>query len=376
MTETVDCVVIGAGVVGLAMARALAMAGREVIVLEAEDAIGTVTSSRNSEVIHAGIYYPEGSLKARLCRAGRDRLYGYLGEHGIDHARCGKLVVATTEAELEPLRAVERKARANGVEDIRWIGAPDAIGMEPALTCVAALISPSTGILDSHAYMLSLQGEAEDHGAAVAFLSPVTGGRADGGSIVLDVGGEQPTALACRAVVNCAGLGAQAVARSIAGVPPQTVPPLHYAKGNYFTLAGRAPFEHLVYPVPGSASLGLHYTRDLGGQGRFGPDVEWVDAIDYQVDPGRADAFYAAIRRYWPELPDGTLNPGYSGIRPKLQAPGEPAADFVFQGPETHGVDGLVNLFGIEFPGLTASLALADAVVEGFGLNRVTGISS
>ena len=198
--------------------------------------------------------------------------------------------------------------------------------------------------------MLSLQGEAEDHGAAVAFLSPVTGGRADGGSIVLDVGGEQPMALACRTVVNCAGLGAQAVARSIAGVPPQTVPPLHYAKGNYFHLAGRAPFERLVYPVPGTASLGLHYTRDLGGQGRFGPDVEWVDAIDYRVDPGRADAFYAAIRRYWPGLPDGALNPGYSGIRPKLQAPGEPAADFVFQGPETHGVDGLVNLFGIESP--------------------------
>jgi L-2-hydroxyglutarate oxidase LhgO len=224
--------------------------------------------------------------------------------------------------------------------------------------------------------MLSLQGEAEDYGAAVAFVSPVTGGRADGGSIVLDVGGEQPMSLACRTVVNCAGLGAQAVARSIAGVPPQTVPPLHYAKGNYFQLAGRAPFERLVYPVPGTASLGLHYTRDLGGQGRFGPDVEWVDAIDYRVDPGRADAFYAAIRRYWPGLPDGALNPGYSGIRPKLQAPGEPAADFVFQGPETHGVDGLVNLFGIESPGLTASLAIADAVVEGFGLNRVRGISS
>jgi L-2-hydroxyglutarate oxidase LhgO len=366
----VDCVVIGAGVVGLAMARALALAGREVVILEAEDAIGTVTSSRNSEVIHAGIYYPEGSLKARLCRSGRDRLYDYLGAHGIDHARCGKLVVATTEAELEPLRAVESKARANGVEDIRWIGGADAIALEPELTCIAALISPSTGILDSHAYMLSLRGEAEDHGAAIAFRSPVTSGRVDGGSVTLEVGGDQPMALACRTVVNCAGLGAQGVARSIAGVPPESVPALRYAKGNYFYLTGRAPFEHLIYPVPGLASLGLHYTRDLGGQGRFGPDVEWVDAIDYRVDPARAETFYAAIRRYWPALADGALSPGYSGVRPKLQAPGEPAADFVFQGPETHGIEGLINLFGIESPGLTASLAIADAVVERFGLVR------
>ncbi len=363
-----DCVVIGAGVVGLAMARALARSGREVIVLEAEDAIGTVTSSRNSEVIHAGIYYPEGSLKARLCRSGRDRLYRYLGEHGIDHARCGKLVVATSEAELAPLRAVEQKALANGVEDIRWIGGGEAMALEPRLECVAALISPSTGILDSHGYMLSLQGEAEDHGAAVAFRSPVTGGRAGTGGITLDVGGEQPMALACRTVVNCAGLGAQAVARSIAGVPHACVPALRYAKGNYFHLTGRAPFERLIYPVPGAAGLGIHYTRDLGGQGRFGPDVEWIDAIDYRVDPARAETFYAAIRRYWPALPDHALNPGYSGVRPKLQAPGEPAADFVFQGPETHGVDGLINLFGIESPGLTASLAIADTVTQQFGL--------
>jgi L-2-hydroxyglutarate oxidase LhgO len=376
MTETVDCVVIGAGVVGLAMARALALSGREVIVLEAEDAIGTATSSRNSEVIHAGIYYPVGSLKACLCRAGRDMLYRYLGEHGIDHARCGKLVVATTEAELEPLRAVERKALANGVEDIRWISGRDAMNLEPHLECVGALMSPSTGILDSHAFMLSLQGEAEDHGAAVAFLSPATGGRADTGAITLNVGGEQPMALACRTVVNCAGLGAQAGARSIAGVPPETVPPLRYAKGNYFTLAGRAPFERLIYPVPDTAGLGVHYTRDLGGQGRFGPDAEWVDAIDYRVDAGRADSFYAAIRRYWPALPGNTLNPGYSGIRPKLQAPGEPAADFVFQGTEAHGVDGLINLFGIESPGLTASLAIADAVVERFGLGLLAGSQS
>ena len=370
MTETVDCVVIGAGVVGLAIARALAMAGREVIVLEAEDAIGTATSSRNSEVIHAGIYYPEGSLKARLCRAGRDQLYQYLNEHGIDYARCGKLVVATIDAELEPLRAVESRARGNGVEDIRWIGADEAIGLEPHLTCIAALISPSTGILDSHAYMLSLQGEAEDHGAAIAFLCPVLGGRAERGTITLDVGGDQPMELACRTAVNCAGLGAQGVARSIQGMPPETVPPLHYAKGNYFHLSGRAPFERLIYPVPGAAGLGIHYTRDLGGQGRFGPDVEWIDAIDYQVEPSRADSFYAAIRRYWPALPDDALTPDYCGVRPKLQAPGEPAADFMFQGPETHGINGLINLFGIESPGLTASLAIADTVVEHFGLAK------
>lgn len=371
MTETVDCVVIGAGVVGLAMARALAIAGRDVIVLEAEDAIGTITSSRNSEVIHAGIYYPSGSLKARLCRKGRDMLYCYLGEHGIDHARCGKLVVATTAIELEQLRVVEQKALGNDVEDIRWISGSDAMSLEPQLECVGALLSPSTGILDSHAYMLSLQGEAEDHGAAVAFLSPVTSGRADNGSIVLQVGGEQPMELTCRTVVNCAGLGAQSVSRSIAGVPPETVPNLYYAKGNYFYFSGRAPFTRLIYPVPGTASLGLHYTRDLGGQGRFGPDVEWVDSINYQVTPERADSFYAAIRRYWPALPDDSLKPGYSGIRPKLQAPGQPAADFVFQGPETHGVDGLINLFGIESPGLTASLAIAEAVTEHFGVGRL-----
>jgi len=367
MAEAVDCVVVGAGVIGLAVARALAMTGREVIVLESEDAIGTATSSRNSEVIHAGLYYPQDSLKARLCVHGRDRLYDYLAERGIDHVRCGKLVVATDEAEIEALRALEGKAHANGVDDVVWLNADEAKAMEPALRCVAALHSPSTGILDSPGYMLSLQGDAEALGAAVAFLSPVTGGHAGADGITLDVGGTQAMSLQCQTAINCAGLGAPALARSIKGMPVEAVPPLHYAKGNYFQLSGRAPFSRLVYPVSGTASLGVHFTRDLGGQGRFGPDVEWIDSIDYTVDPDRARQFYAAIRRYWPDLADEALQPAYSGIRPKIQAPGEPPGDFVIQGPEAHGIRGLVNLFGIESPGLTASLAIADEVFSRLG---------
>jgi len=367
MAEAVDCVVVGAGVIGLAVARALAMTGREVVVLESEDAIGTATSSRNSEVIHAGLYYPQDSLKARLCVQGRDRLYAYLAERGIEHERCGKLVVATDEAEVDALRALEDKARANGVDDVVWLNADEAGAMEPSLHCVAAVHSPSTGILDSHGYMLGLQGDAEAFGAAIAFLSPVIGGRVDVDGIGLDVGGAEAMALHCRTVVNCAGLGAPALARSIEGMPAEAVPPLHYAKGNYFQLSGRAPFSRLVYPVPGTASLGVHFTRDLGGQGRFGPDVEWIDSIDYTVDPDRARQFYAAIRRYWPDLADDALQPAYCGIRPKIQAPGEPPRDFVIQGPEVHGVRGLVNLFGIESPGLTASLAIADEVLSRLG---------
>ena len=371
MAESLECAVIGAGVVGLAVARALALAGHEVVVLEAASAIGTGTSSRNSEVIHAGIYYTPGSLKARLCREGRDRLYRYLGEHGVAHRRCGKLIVATTEDEIAQLCAVEAKALANGVADLRWLSAAEALTLEPALACVAALISPSTGILDSHAYMLSLQGEAEDHGAAIALCSPVIGGGVADHGIRLSIGGPEPMALLCNTVVNCAGLEAQRVAAAITGVPPATIPALHLVKGSYFALTGRAPFSRLVYPVPGVAGLGIHYTCDLGGQGRFGPDVEWVHTVDYNVDLRRAAGFYAAIRRYWPDLPDDALHPDYAGIRPKVQAPGDAqAADFIIQGPEVHGVPGLVNLYGIESPGLTASLAIADAVVErlnGFG---------
>lgn len=363
MTDTTDCIVIGAGVIGLAIARNLALLGREVVVLEEADAIGTVTSARNSEVIHAGLYYPQGSLKARLCVRGRAMLYDYLEQRGIPYRRCGKLVVATDEEELSALDGVLAKARANGVDDMVKISAAEARAMEPELHCTGALHSPSTGIFDSHAYMLSLQGDAENHGAVLAFLSRVSGGTVGGDGITLDVscGGDTMT-LGCRTLINAAGLGAQGVAGALRGFPQDRIPPLNFAKGCYFSLAGKAPFERLIYPIPGNDGLGTHYTRDLGGQGRFGPDVEWVDAIDYEVDPARGDSFYAAIRKYWPALADGALSPAYSGIRPKVQNPGESAADFIIQGPAEHGVAGLVNLFGIESPGLTSSLAIADEV--------------
>ncbi len=362
MTEICECAVIGAGVVGLAVARALALAGREVIVLEATGEIGSETSSRNSEVIHAGLYYPPGSLKARLSRRGRDLLYAYLDERGIEHLRCEKLVVAASLEEISTLRGIEARARANGVADLCWLTAAEAIALEPEVACIAALLSPSTGIFDSHAYMLSLQGDAEAAGAAFAFTAPVVGGAIGDDGIRLDVGGSSPACVGCRIVVNAAGLGAQRVASAI-GLPSELVPPLYYAKGSYFSYFGRPPFRRLVYPVPDEASVGLHYTRDLAGQARFGPDVEWVDAINYDVDGDRARRFYAAIRRFWPGLPEGALQPGYSGIRPKLQRPGTPPLDFAIHGPETHGIDGLVNLFGIESPGLTASLALAEEVL-------------
>jgi len=364
MSDSIDCVVIGAGVVGLAVARALALEGREVVVLEAADAIGTETSSRNSEVIHAGIYYPAGSLKARLCVEGKHFLYAYCSERGIPHRRCGKMIVATRpgqDAYLDKLRA---QAAANGVEDLRLVDGAAARAIEPELSCDAALLSPSTGIVDSHSLMLAYQGDAEARGAVVAFLSPVLGGEVRNDGIELRVGGAEPAALRARLVVNAAGLGAQSVARSIAGIPAARVPPLHYAKGNYFSLAGRSPFSRLVYPVPEPGGLGVHISIDLAGQARFGPDVEWLDDIAYDVDPRRADGFYAEVRRYWPGLRDGALQPAYAGIRPKLGPAGTPAADFVVEGPCDHGVPGLVNLFGIESPGLTASPAIAALVVE------------
>lgn len=360
MAETVECAVIGAGAVGLAVARALAVAGREVFVLESARTIGTGASSRNSEVIHAGLYYPAGSLKARLCVEGREMLYAYLTARGIDHQRAGKLIVAVDEEQVALLRAIESKGRSNGVRDLRWLEGSEARALEPALRCRAALLSPSTGIFDSHGYMLALEGDARNAGAVFAFDSRVIAGRVDNEGIVLRVDSAGDTMdLSCRHVINCAGLGAQEVAGALEGLAPALVPPLHYAKGNYFYLSGRAPFEHLVYPVPGQASLGIHYTRDLAGQGRFGPDVEWVEHIDYSVDPARAGQFRAAIRTYWPDLPEDALRPGYAGIRPKIQGPGEPAVDFVIQDRSVHGVDGLINLFGIESPGLTSSLALA-----------------
>ena len=363
--ESVDAVVIGAGVVGLAVARELALAGREVIILESENAIGTATSSRNSEVIHAGIYYPQGSLKARTCVEGRILLYEYCAQRGIPHRRCGKLIVATDNAQLGELEAIRRKAHANGVTDVEWLTLDQAHSMEPAVSCVGALHSPSTGVIDSHALMLALLGDAESHGAMLAFLSRLERARIGAnGAIELEVGGAEPMRLAARTVVNAAGLTAPSVARRIEGFPAGKVPPEFYAKGNYYSLAGRSPFSRLVYPVPEPGGLGVHVTIDLGGQARFGPDVEWIDHIGYDVDPRRADRFYAAIRRYWPGLPDGALAPGYSGIRPKIAGPKDPAPDFVVQGPADHGVAGLVNLFGIESPGLTASLALAREVAR------------
>jgi L-2-hydroxyglutarate oxidase LhgO len=362
--ESIDAVVIGAGVVGLAVARALALAGREVIVLEAEDAIGTHTSSRNSEVIHAGIYYPRDSLKARSCVEGRQRLYAYCASHGVPHRRSGKLIVATDEAQLAELEAIRQRALANGVQDIAWLSRAQTLAMEPALSTVASLHSPSTGIIDSHALMLAYLGDAEAQGAMLALKSPLEHARLHGDGIELQVGGAEPMRLRARCVVNAAGLHAPSLARRIEGFPVEHAPGEYYAKGNYYALAGRAPFSRLVYPVPEPGGLGVHLTLDLAGQARFGPDVEWVEKIDYQVDPRRAERFYAAIRRYWPALPDGALVPGYAGIRPKIAPRGAPAADFVVQGPRAHGVPGLVHLFGIESPGLTASLALADEVVR------------
>ena len=361
--EQIDCVVIGAGVVGLAVARALALQGREVMVLEAADAIGTGTSSRNSEVIHAGIYYPQGSLKARLCVLGRQLLYAYCAERGISHSRCGKLIVATSDTQAGQLRAILAKAAANGVTDLVLLTREEAQRMEPRLECVAALHSPSTGIVDSHGLMLALQGDLENTGGLVVLNSAIAHARCVHGAIILEA--NDGTELRARSVVNAAGLQAQALAQRFDGLPAQCVPPSFYAKGNYFTLSGRSPFSRLIYPVPEAAGLGVHLTLDLGGQAKFGPDVQWVDSPDdLVVDAARGDAFYAEVRKYWPGLQDGTLIPGYAGIRPKIQAPHEAASDFLIHGPADHGVPGLVNLFGIESPGLTSSLAIGAYVGE------------
>lgn len=359
--DRVDAAVIGAGLVGLAVARALATAGREVVILESEDAIGTHTSSRNSEVIHAGIYYPQGSLKARACVQGRQRLYAYCAERGVPHRRCGKLIVATDAAQREELEGIRQRAHANGVTDVVRVSPAQACAMEPELHCVSALHSPSTGIIDSHALMLAYLDDAERAGAMLALKSPLAKGVVRTGGIELHVAGAEPILAA--QVVNSAGLRAPSLARRIDGYPAELAPPELYAKGNYYSLAKRPPFSRLVYPVPEPGGLGVHVTLDLGGGVRFGPDVEWVDRIDYTVDPRRAERFYAAIRRYWPGLPDGALEPDFAGIRPKISGKDAPAADFLVQGPRAHGVPGLVNLFGIESPGLTASLPLADSVL-------------
>ena len=362
--DKVECVVVGAGVVGLAIARRLAEAGREVIVLEAADAIGTVTSSRNSEVIHAGIYYPAGSLMARLCVAGKQALYDYCRDRGIPHRNSGKLIVATRPEEIAKLASIKAHAEANGVADLKQLSGTEARALEPALACEAALLSPSTGIVDSHSYMLSLRGEAEAAGAAFAFLAPLERGRVTADGFELDVGGEAPMTLTCDMLINSAGLSATAIARMLDGMPLDLIPPAYLAKGCYFSCNAKAPFSRLIYPVPEPGGLGLHLTLDLAGQARFGPDVEWVDHIDYTVDPARGERFYPAIRRYWPSLPDGALMPSYSGMRPKIVPPAVAVQDFMIQGAQTHGVPGLINLFGIESPGLTSSLAIADYVAD------------
>lgn len=363
MSETVECVVIGAGVVGLAVAREMALAGHETIVLEAGAAIGQGTSARNSEVIHAGIYYAAGSLKARLCVAGRDLLYSYCESHGINHKRCGKLIVATRDEEVGELDGIAARARANGVDDLILLDADQAKALEPEVSCSAALLSPSTGTVDSHGLMLALQGDAEAKGAMIALNSPVDHAEIADGSIELVVGGAEPMTLRAARVINASGLDAVAFAHRLRGLNSRHIPKAWFAKGNYFRLRGRAPFQRLVYPVPEPGGLGVHVTIDLGGQARFGPDVEPVDQIDYAVDAARGTRFYDAIRRYWPGLPDNVLEPDYAGIRPKLGTQATPITDFVISGPAAHGIPGLVNLFGIESPGLTSSLAIA-AMVE------------
>ncbi len=358
--DQVDVIVVGAGVIGLAIARAVAQSGRDVLILEAADAFGTETSSRNSEVIHAGIYYPRGSLKAQLCVSGREKLYEYCESRGVPHKRCGKLIVATTEAQLGELTKIQAAAAANGVA-LTLLSGAQACAMEPALKCVGALHSPTTGIIDSHTYMLTLLGEAEQHGATLVCDSRVTAARITSSGLSLAVQGADDE-LSARTLINCAGLHAPALAGNIEGFPAAHVPRAWFAKGSYFTLAGKSPFTRLVYPVPEPGGLGVHLTLDLAGRARFGPDVQWVDTCDYSVDPKRSERFYGAVRHYWPALADGALEPAYSGIRPKISGPGEPNADFRIEGPATHGVASVINLFGIESPGLTASLAIAERV--------------
>ena len=370
MVDSVDAIVIGAGVVGLAVARRLAMAGREVIILESSEAIGTETSSRNSEVIHAGIYYPKGSWKSRLCVEGKKALYRYCQSHGVEHRNCGKFIVATNEEQISELERLKKAAADNGVEDLEWRTPSEVNVEEPAVFCVKALWSPSTGIIDSHGLMLAYQGDAETAGAIIAFNAPVESGSIEDDGINLSIAGDNPINLKAQIVINAAGLHAQKIAAKFKGLTKNTIPPSYYAKGNYYSLLGKPPFKRPIYPVPEKAGLGVHVTVDLGGQVRFGPDVEWVDDLNYDVDPARADSFYSAVRAYYPDLLDGSIQPAYSGIRPKMQAPGEVARDFLVQGPDEHGVEGLVNLYGIESPGLTASLAIADQVASQIGINQ------
>jgi len=358
--DKVDVVIIGAGVIGLAVARELAVRGREVLILEAATSFGTETSSRNSEVIHAGIYYPRGSLKASLCVKGRSQLYDFCEAYGVPYRRCGKLIVATSESQLAELQKIQSAARANGVR-LEFFSRAQALALEPQLVCEGALHSPTTGIIDSHAYMLALLGHAESRGATLVTDTRVTRMQLESDTVLIGVNDAEPS-LQANTVINSAGLHAPQVTRLIEGFPAEHIPTSYFAKGNYFTLSGRSPFERLVYPIPEPGGLGVHLTLDLAGRARFGPDVQWIERCEYQVEPRRADRFYSAIRAYWPELADGALQPGYAGIRPKISGPAQVAADFRVDGPEAHGVPGVVNLFGIESPGLTASLALASHV--------------
>ena len=361
----IDCLVIGAGVVGLAVARELALAGREIVIAEATEGIGTQTSARNSEVIHAGIYYPPGSLKARVCVTGRELLYRYLQERGLPHKACGKLIVATSESQKPALETIMTRAKDSGVDTLRWLSGAEAKAMEPEVRCEIALLSPETGVVDSHALMLSLLGECEAAGGSLALNTPITGWRREADGFSVDFGGDDPATYSVRTVVNSAGHGAPKLLGLLDRFPTEHVPVQHYAKGNYFALTGKQPFSHLVYPVPEAAGLGIHATIDMGGRVKFGPDVEWVESDqDLVVDPARAEKFYAAIRTYWPGLPDAALVADYAGIRPKLHGPTEQMPDFRIDGPEVHGVAGLVNLLGIESPGLTSSLAIAEMVRE------------
>lgn len=366
--ETVDTVVIGSGVVGLAVARQLALTGHEVLIIESEATFGTQTSARNSEVIHAGLYYPVNSLKAVLCVRGKELLYRYCAERGIPHRRLGKLLIATDESELPALANYAQRAAANGVP-LEPLTAIEILRLEPAVRAIAGLYSKSTGILDSHQLMLALLGDAEQAGAMLVTHTPVVAGKIQSDGFLLRTGGADPFELRCRVLVNSAGLYAQELARRLDGFSTEFVPPTFYAKGHYFTLSGHAPFQHLVYPMPDHAGLGIHVTLDLGGQCKFGPDVSgWPISPDYSFDADLEEKFYRAIRRYYPALPDGSLQPGYTGIRPKVTSPTQAAGDFIIQGPEAHGVNGLINLFGIESPGLTSCLAIAENVVE--KLNR------
>lgn len=366
MTDKLDVIVVGAGIVGLAIARAFVLSGRSVIVLEKNPEIGMETSSRNSEVVHAGIYYPPGSLKAKLCVEGKRELYLYCKERGVAHSRCGKMIVAASEEQSSVLYKICENARLNGVEDLTFLSCHDIRAIEPEVIGVSGLFSPSTGVIDSHGYMLSLQGDLENAGGSIAFETLVHRIDIAGNGLVLRF--EDGYSVGVSLLINAAGLGAQGIASRVAGLSPQYIPPLHLAKGNYFSLTGVSPFRHLVYPVPVGGGLGIHATIDLAGKVRFGPDVQWIDDVDYSVDPERSQAFYSAIRQYWPNLRDDQLVPDYAGIRPKVERPGGSSTDFFIRGPESHGVPGLVNLFGIESPGLTASLALANHVVRQYAV--------